>query len=66
MNKDNIGKNLKEIIDYLDITQTELAQMTGLTQAGISQIINNERTPSVDSIILILKALNIKFERLLK
>lgn len=66
MKKENIGKNLKEIIDFLGITQVELAKRTDLTQAAISQIINGERIPSVDSIVAILKALNISFERLLK
>jgi transcriptional regulator with XRE-family HTH domain len=66
MKTENIGKNLKEIIVFLDITQVEAAKRCNMTPAAISQIINGERIPSVDSVYSILKAFNIKFERLLK
>jgi len=60
---ENFGKNLKTVIDFLEISQAEL---TGLTQAGISQIVNGEREPSLGSICKILNVLPVKFERLVK
>jgi transcriptional regulator with XRE-family HTH domain len=63
---DNIfGKNLNEIILFLNISQAELSKKTGSTCAAISQIINGKREPSLRSICKITKALNINFERLI-
>jgi transcriptional regulator with XRE-family HTH domain len=66
MNPKNIGKNLKEIIKFLGLTQAEAAEKCGMTQAAISQIINENRLPSLESICMILTAFNVKFERLVK
>lgn len=66
MNPENFGKNLKIVIDFLEITQAELTEKSGLTQAGISQIINGEREPSLGSICKILNVIPVKFERLVK
>ena len=66
MKVENIGKNIKQILDVLDMPQSTLAKNTGLTCAAISQIISGERVPSLPSTILILNALNISFERLTK
>lgn len=60
----NFGKNLRQILDTLGLTQVEFAQLTGLTQASISQIINGEREPSLGTICKILSVVPIKFERL--
>jgi transcriptional regulator with XRE-family HTH domain len=61
-----IGQNLKDCMNYLDITQTDLAEKCGLTQAAISQIINSERVPSIGSVIKILRVLPMSFERLIR
>jgi transcriptional regulator with XRE-family HTH domain len=63
---ENIGKNIKEILDVLEMPQSLLAKKTGLTCSAISQIIAGERVPSLPSTILILNALNISFERLVR
>lgn len=59
------GSNLREILFFLEINQSELAAKSGLTQAAISQIINGERAPSLRTILKILKALPVSFERLM-
>lgn len=64
MNPKLFGSKLKALIKTLDISQTELAELTGLTQAAISQIINGEREPSLGTICKILNHIPIKFERL--
>jgi transcriptional regulator with XRE-family HTH domain len=66
MNTKNIGKNFKEIIDFLGLTQAEAAEKCDMTQAAVSQIVNGERLPSLESICAILTAFNVKFERLVK
>lgn len=63
---ENFGKNLKEIIDNLDMTQTEMSQRCGLTQACISQIINGEREPNLKTIVAILNTIPTTMERLLR
>lgn len=60
------GKNLKEVLDALEMNQTELAARTGLTQAAVSQLLNDEREPSFRTILKILDAIPVKFERLIR
>jgi predicted transcriptional regulator len=64
MNAKNFGKNLNKVLECLEMSQTELARKTGLTQAAISQIIAGKREPSLSSICAILKAIPTNFERL--
>lgn len=60
------GKNLKEVLDFLGMTQSELADRSGLTRAAISQIIGGQRDPSLSSVIAILSVVPVKFERLIR
>jgi plasmid maintenance system antidote protein VapI len=60
----SFGRNLKEILQARDMDQETLAKRSGLTPAAISQFINNKREPTLESICKILKALHVKFERL--
>jgi transcriptional regulator with XRE-family HTH domain len=64
--EETLAKNIKEIIDFLGLTQEEAAERCGITTATMSLIINGQRNPSFKSIVKILKAFNIKFERLIK
>lgn len=66
MNPDNFGKNLKDILDYLEISQLEFARNVGITPAAVSQILNGKREPSLKTICLILRVLPIKFETLVR
>ena len=52
------GENLKDIMKEVGITQRELADETGLTEACISYYVNGQRMPSVKAIINIGYALN--------
>jgi predicted transcriptional regulator len=63
---ENFGKNLKEIIDDLDMSQCEMSKRCGLTEAAISQIISGERDPSLKTIVKILNTIPTTMERLLK
>lgn len=65
MNPTKFGKNLKEVMISLGMTQTDLAIRTGLTQAAISQVLSGKREPSLSTVIIILKVIPVKFERLM-
>jgi len=56
------GENLNRIMKTLQMSQVDLAQKSGLTQAAISQIISGDREPSLGTIVKILKVIPVKFE----
>lgn len=60
------GKNLKEILDALNMSQAEFAHRTGLTCAAVSMILKGKREPSLSTIVKIIKVLPITFERLMR
>jgi len=62
----NFSRNLKSIMDHLGMSQSELADKSGVTRAAISQIINNKREPSLVTICRILNVIPISFEKLMK
>lgn len=66
MNADCFGKNLKSILDTLDIKQYELADHCGVTPAAISQIISGKRTPNLSTVVKILQYIPVKFETLVR
>ena len=66
MKTENFGKNMKQILNELELNQTEFAQLIGITQAGVSQILSGERTPSIETVIKILEKIPVKFERLFR
>jgi transcriptional regulator with XRE-family HTH domain len=66
MNPEKFGDNLLTVLAQLEMTQTELAEKSGLTQAAISQILAGKREPSLSSICAILNAIPIKFEKLVR
>lgn len=65
-NEKNFGKNLKCILEALCISQKELAEKSGVTEAAISQFVSGSREPSLKSVCAILRVLPVKFERLVK
>ena len=64
MRSELFGSKLKEILTTLGISQIDLANKTGLTQASISHILTGKREPSLSSIIAILEVIPVKFEKL--
>lgn len=56
----NIPQEIKELREYLGLNQSQLAKLSGLTPAAISQIENGLREPSLSSIEKICDALEIK------
>ena len=60
------GINLHSILKTLEITQVDFAERAQMTPAAVSQIINGEREPSLQTVCKILGALPVTFERLLR
>jgi transcriptional regulator with XRE-family HTH domain len=56
----NIGREIKELREYLGLSQGQLAKLSGLTTAAISQIEGEKREPSLSSIEKICDALEIE------
>lgn len=60
-----IGENIKRIMELQNMSQKELAEKSGLTEASISKYINDERTPRIDAIVSISHALGVDVKTLI-
>ena len=49
-----------------EMTAADISRKTGMTQATLSRYINGKRTPNINSVIKIAKALNVPIELLMK
>ena len=56
--------NLKRMLAARNMTQKQLAQATGLTEAAISGYIRGERRPRLDTAKIIAEALNVNISDL--
>ena len=61
----DIRKSIKVSMAVTDINQKELAELTGLTEATISNIINGKNSPSMRTIEKIANAFQISVDGLL-
>lgn len=59
------GRNLDEMLVEANMTQRELAEDTGLTEATISRYINGRRMPTVRALVNIAYSLNCSFDELM-
>lgn len=62
----NIHENIKKARKAAGVTQKELAEAVGVYQKDISRWENGERTPSVEAIAGICKALKVSADILLE
>lgn len=53
-----IGNNIRDELDYLEMTQRELSKITGINQSILSRYIKGEVMPSLKNIINITCALD--------
>lgn len=58
--------NLKKLMIEREMTAADIARKSGMTQAALSRYINGKRTPNLNSVIKIAKALNVPIELLIK
>lgn len=57
---------IKELREYQGLTQSELARLSGLTPAAISQIESSKRVPTLKTFKKISDALGVKIEYFIK
>lgn len=62
----SVGKNIKEKREQLNLTQQELAQMAGITQAMLSAVEIGAKNPSFQVAVAIANALNCTTDDLAK
>ena len=65
MSENNISKRLSLLIDYLGISQRELAQRSGLKESAMCHYIKGDRVPHADALIKIAKATGVRTDWLL-
>jgi transcriptional regulator with XRE-family HTH domain len=61
-----LGDNLRACRKRVNFTQEKLAEKTGLSVVFLSLLENGWRTASVDSLLKIARALNVKLEDLVR
>ena len=59
-----LGQNIKKYRKMADLTQEQLANMTGYTDSHIGQIENAYGTPSYEAVCKIANALNVTMDQL--
>ena len=61
-----IGRNIRNRRNELNITQAELSELAGITQATLSYIELGTNKPQLDNLQEIAKALKISIDKLVK
>lgn len=56
------GAKLKRLLDQRGMTQKELAQKAGITEAAVSRYIHGTRVPKMPTAVHIAKALNVSLD----
>lgn len=62
---DMFSENLRLALTQRGVEQIQLANRTKISIAAINRYVNGERQPTVDSLILIAKALNVPYGEIL-
>lgn len=66
MNKIRFSSNLKEVRQFLGLTQADLAKKCNLRPSAISHVESNRREPKLSTAFKIANALGVTLDRLLK
>ena len=61
----DVGDRIIELRKQLGLSQRRLAVLAGVSQSGLSSIESNNKSPSLETLSLICKALNISLSELL-
>jgi len=59
-----MGEKLKRAMDNCDVTQAELAEAVGVTQAFMSYMVNGIKKPSIDVLKRVAEYLHVSMEDL--
>lgn len=55
----NVGKRIRDIREGKGVSQNQLAKMAGLSQAGLSAVENTTKSPNLETLTRLAKALNV-------
>lgn len=61
----DFSKKLRSILIDMEISQAELSEKTGLTQATISRYLNGKMVPTGDKLYILSKTLNVSVDYML-
>lgn len=61
----NVGKNIKRLREARGISQNGLSKLSSVSQSAISAIESTTKSPSIDTVFLISKALNVSVGEIL-
>lgn len=64
--ENKIGKKIKELREKQELTTTELAEKSGVSQSTISQIENGKRNASTGTVVKIAEALGVSITEIVK
>lgn len=62
---DIFGQNLKDMLDYANMTQRELADTAGLSDSSVSHYLHGQKMPGIRAIINIAHALDVDVSELI-
>jgi len=61
---DRVGNHIKELRSELGITQAQLAELVGVARVSIVAIENGRFLPTIETALLISKALDVPIDRI--
>ncbi|MEW6663031.1 MAG: helix-turn-helix domain-containing protein [Bacillota bacterium] len=61
----DIGARIKQLREELGLSQNELARRAGIAQSSLSYLESGAKSPSVDTLLLICKALGVSLTEFL-
>jgi len=62
----SLEERIKQLMEEQKISQKELAEKTGLTEASVSKYVNGKREPRIDVILKLAKVFNVSTDYLLE
>ena len=60
------SRNLRHMMKKSGINQAELSDLSGLTEASVSMLMNGQRSPALETIVKIRKALPFKYDEIFR
>ena len=65
MNENVFPKRMKLLIENLGISQRDISEMTGITEASVCRYLQGARIPNAGTLIAIARATNVSIDWLL-
>ena len=65
MKVENLNERIRMLMEQRGLSQKELANLSNITEASLSKYLSGERTPRIDILLNIARALNVSIDLLL-